>query len=54
MLNKTIAGLLGLKNLVYFAEYYTDVARAVLTGSHHPKHGCVIDGSKKTPPCDRC
>nr|CAG4634965.1 EOG090X0AMT [Alona affinis] len=32
-------GLLGLENLLFFAENYSDAARHVLSHSTHPKHG---------------
>ncbi|CAK8683692.1 unnamed protein product [Clavelina lepadiformis] len=32
-------GMLGLQNLVYFAEKYTDLAKQVLLHSQHPQHG---------------
>lgn len=32
-------GLLGLDNLVFFATEYTDIARHVLSHSHHPEYG---------------
>lgn len=32
-------GILGLENLLYFAEEYTGAARHVLSHSMHPKHG---------------
>lgn len=32
-------GILGLENLIYFAEEYNGAARHVLSHSHHPKHG---------------
>ncbi|XP_078494744.1 ELMO domain-containing protein 2 [Ciona intestinalis] len=32
-------GMLGLKNLVYFAEVHNDLARKTLLHSHHPQYG---------------
>uniref|UniRef100_H2Z9Q9 ELMO domain-containing protein n=1 Tax=Ciona savignyi TaxID=51511 RepID=H2Z9Q9_CIOSA len=32
-------GLLGLKNLLYYAEVHNDLARKTLLHSHHPQYG---------------
>lgn len=63
-------GLLGLQNLLYFAEEYPSAARYVLSHSHHPQYGyafaivginltsmaynLMIDGSARTHMYNTC